>query len=92
MSLTTKAIQNLALKQNKARTQGDRLAVIVDLVIDLGWDRDRLSEDGQRAYDELCEVLHLPTCKEDDDDKHLRELQEKGLNGYDKIESEDDNG
>ena len=38
MSLTTKAIQNLALKQNKARTQGDRLAVIIDLVIDLGWD------------------------------------------------------
>ena len=66
MSLTTKAIQNLALKQNKARTQGDRLAVIVDLVIDLGWDRDRLSSDGQKSYDDLCEVLNLPSCKEDD--------------------------
>lgn len=65
MSLTTKAIQNLALKQNKARTQGDRLAIIVDLVIDLGWDRDRLSTDGQRTYDDLCEVLHLPSCKEE---------------------------
>ena len=66
MSLTTKAIQKLALKQNKARSQGDRLAIIIDLVIDLGWDRDRLSEDGQRVYDELCEVLHLPTYKEED--------------------------
>ena len=66
MSLTTKAIQNLALRQNKARTQGDRLSVIVDLVIDLGWDRDRLSSDGQRTYDDLCEALNLPSCKEDD--------------------------
>ena len=57
MSLTTKAIHNLAVKQNKARSQGNRLAVIVDLVIDLGWDRDNLSEDGQRIYDELCEDL-----------------------------------
>ena len=66
MSLTTKAIQNLALRQNKARTQGDRLSVIVDLVIDLGWDRDRLSSDGQRTYDDLCEALNLPSCKEGD--------------------------
>ena len=65
MSLTSKAIQNLALKQNKARSQGDRLSVIVDLVIDLGWDRDRLSEDGQRSYDDLCEALHLPTSREE---------------------------
>jgi hypothetical protein len=65
MSLTTKAIQKLALKQNKARSQGDRLSVIVDLVIDLGWDRDRLSEDGQRSYDDLCEALHLPTSREE---------------------------
>ena len=61
MSMTTKAIHNLAVKQNKARSQGNRLAVIVDLVIDLGWDRDNLSEDGQRVYDKLCETLHLPT-------------------------------
>ena len=64
MSMTTKAIQNLALKQNKARSQGDRLAVIVDLVIDLGWDRDRLSTDGQRSYDDLCEALNVPTNRE----------------------------
>ena len=65
MSLTTKAIQNLALKQNKARNQGDRLRKIVDLFIDLGWDYDRLSEDGQRTYDELCVELNLPSTKED---------------------------
>jgi len=65
MSMTTKAIQNLALKQNKARSQGDRLAVIVDLVVDLGWDRDRLSTDGQRSYDDLCEALNLPTSREE---------------------------
>ena len=66
MSLTTKAIQNLALKQNKARNQGDKLRKIVDLFIDLGWDYDRLSSDGQRTYDELCVELNLPSTKEDD--------------------------
>lgn len=66
MSLTTKAIQNLALKQNKTRSQGDRLAVIVDLVIDLGWEYDRLSEDGKYTYNVLCEKLNLPTSEEVD--------------------------
>ena len=66
MSLTTKAIQNLALKQNKARNQGDKLRKIVDLFIDLGWDYDRLSSDGQRTYDELCIELNLPSTKEGD--------------------------
>ena len=64
MSLTTKAIQNLALKQNKVRSQGDRLAVIVDLVVDLGWEFDRLSDDGKYTYNVLCEKLNLPTCED----------------------------
>ena len=64
MSLTTKAIQNLALKQNKVRSQGDRLAVIVDLVVDLGWEFDRLSDDGKYTYNVLCEKLNLPTSED----------------------------
>jgi hypothetical protein len=32
---------------------------IKDLVIDLGWDYQRMSQSGQEVYDKLCEILEI---------------------------------
>jgi len=32
---------------------------IKKLVLDLGWDYDRMSGCGQETYDELCKVLNI---------------------------------
>jgi hypothetical protein len=32
---------------------------IKDLVIDLGWDYQRMSQSGQEVYDKLCEFLEI---------------------------------
>jgi len=32
---------------------------IKDVVIDLGWDYDRMSRSGQETYDKLCEMLEI---------------------------------
>ena len=43
----------------------------------------------QKWLDNMREAHETESdCGEDADDQHLRELQEQGLNGYDKIESE----
>lgn len=35
------------------------IADIKDLVIDLGWDYDRMSQGGQETYEKLCEILNI---------------------------------
>jgi len=35
------------------------LTDIKDLIIDLGWDYDRMSTSGQQVYDKLCELLEI---------------------------------
>lgn len=35
------------------------IADIKDLIIDLGWDYDRMSTSGQYTYDKLCELLEI---------------------------------
>ncbi len=35
------------------------IADIKDLVIDLGWDYDRMSQSGQEVYDKLCDILEI---------------------------------
>jgi len=35
------------------------IADVKDLVIDLGWDYDRMSSSGQQVYDKLCEMLEI---------------------------------
>lgn len=35
------------------------LTDIIDLVLDLGWDFDRMSQSGQQIYNKLCYVLDL---------------------------------
>lgn len=32
---------------------------IKDLVIDLGWDYDRMSQSGQEVYEQLCRILEI---------------------------------
>lgn len=32
---------------------------IKDLVIDLGWDYQRMSQGGQEVYEKLCEILDI---------------------------------
>jgi hypothetical protein len=32
---------------------------IKDLVIDLGWDYQRMSQGGQEVYEKLCEILEI---------------------------------
>lgn len=32
---------------------------IKDLVIDLGWDYDRMSTSGQEVYEQLCNILEI---------------------------------
>jgi hypothetical protein len=32
---------------------------VKDLIIDLGWDYDRMSSSGQSTYDRLCELLEI---------------------------------
>ena len=32
---------------------------IKDLVIDLGWDYQRMSQSGQEVYEKLCELLEI---------------------------------
>jgi len=35
------------------------IADIKDLVIDLGWDYDRMSQSGKEVYEKLCEILEI---------------------------------
>lgn len=35
------------------------IADIKDLIIDLGWDYDRMSSSGQATYERLCELLEI---------------------------------
>lgn len=35
------------------------IADIKDLVIDLGWDYDRMSQSGQETYERLCLILEI---------------------------------
>lgn len=35
------------------------IADIKDLVNDLGWDYDRMSQYGQEVYEKLCEILEI---------------------------------
>lgn len=35
------------------------LTDIKDLVIDLGWDYQRMSQGGQEVYEKLCELLEI---------------------------------
>jgi hypothetical protein len=35
------------------------IADIKDLVNDLGWDYDRMSQGGQEVYEKLCEILEI---------------------------------
>ena len=35
------------------------IADIKDLVIDLGWDYDRMSQSGQEVYEKLCLILEI---------------------------------
>ena len=32
---------------------------IKELVVDLGWDYDRMSSSGQETYDKLCEIMGI---------------------------------
>lgn len=32
---------------------------IKDLVIDLGWDYQRMSQSGQEVYEKLCKILEI---------------------------------
>jgi len=35
------------------------IADVKDLIVDLGWDYDRMSSCGQDTYDKLCELLEI---------------------------------
>ena len=35
------------------------IADIKDLVMDLGWDYQRMSQSGQETYEKLCELLNI---------------------------------
>ena len=35
------------------------IADIKDLVIDLGWDYQQMSQSGQETYEKLCELLNI---------------------------------
>lgn len=35
------------------------IADIKDLVIDLDWEYDRMSQSGKETYDKLCEILEI---------------------------------
>lgn len=35
-----------------------------DLVSELGWDYQRMSQSGQSVYDKLCEILEIEQCED----------------------------
>ena len=36
---------------------------ILELIVDLGWEFDRMSSCGQDTYNELCSMLNIETMK-----------------------------
>ena len=51
---------------------------VTKLVIDLFWEYDRMSSDGQKSLDKLAKVLNIPT--EQEQDKLLASMSEQEIN------------
>ena len=51
---------------------------VTKLVIDLFWEYDRMSSDGQESLDKLAKVLNIPT--EQEQDKLLASMSEQEIN------------
>ena len=54
---TLKLQADVSLAKNSLERQKAFLKKTNELVDDLGWDRDRMSESGKECYDKLCKLL-----------------------------------
>ena len=50
-------LNNLSLEQFLQRRA--LLEQLKELIVDLGWEYDRMSSSGKESYDEICEKLNI---------------------------------
>ena len=50
--------------RQESKMNNDKIARAVDLIVDLGWEEQRMSRSGKETYNELCKLFKVMTTNE----------------------------